>query len=154
MALVDELVDPLLFCVRLLNSTIDGFADVDRYFRNVVDPVAKALGYTPFETGHAPTEYAWMNEEIFDKLHYSSAVLVDVTGLRNNCFMELGYALGRQQKVIVTAMEGTKPPFDSTTIPHRFWKPGESDAVRQSQLRAFWAINIDRPPLVRQRSVL
>ena len=154
MALLNEVTDPMLFCVRLLNPTVNGFAHVDHYFRNVVGPLAKELGYAIFETGHAPTEYGWMNEEIFDKLHYSSAVLVDLTGLRNNCFMELGYALGHQQKVIVTALESTDPPFDSAAIPHHFWTTTEGDTVRQSKLKEFWARNIDRPALVRQRRVL
>ena len=143
-----------VFCVRLLNPAIDGFADVERYFRGVVEPVAIELGYRPFETGHDPTEYAWMNEEIFDKLHYSGAVVVDVTGLRNNCFMELGYGLGRQNKVIVTAKDGTKAPFDSAMIPHHSWQPTIDDALRRSALKQFWANNVDRPPIVRPRSVL
>lgn len=152
--LVEALAPPTVFCVRLLNPKIKGFDEVERFFRHVVDPMVKDLGYTPFETGRDPTEYTWMNEEVFETLHYSRAVVVDVTGLRNNCFMELGYALGRGHRVIVTAMKGTHPPFDSQMIPHHFWESTADDAVRKRAFKDFWGKYIDRPPLVQPRSIL
>jgi hypothetical protein len=130
------------------------FGAVERFFRRVADPTVTELGYAAFETGREPTEYAWMNEEVFDRIHYSSAVVVDVTGLRNNCFMELGYALGRGVRVIVTAMEGTQVPFDSQMLPRHLWRDTNDDATRRQAFRGFWRKCIDRPPLVRARSVL
>lgn len=153
--LVQNLAPPTVFYVRLLNPQIDDFDAVERFFRHVVDPAIKDLGYAPFETGRVRTEYAWMNEEIFDSLHYSGAVVADVTGLRNNCFVELGYALGRGLRIVVTAMNGTRLPFDSQMLPHHFWSDtGADDTVRQAAFKEFWARQIDRPPLVRPRSVV
>jgi hypothetical protein len=152
--LVEALAPPTVCYVRLLNPKLDGFNAVERFFRHVVDPTVKDLGYAPFEIGRHPTDYAWMNEEIFDRLHYSGAVVVDVTGLRNNCFMELGYALGRGLRVIVTAMKDTDPPFDSQMVPHHFWEDATDDAARQQAFKEFWAKHIDRPPLVQPRSTL
>ena len=154
MQLVEALVPPTVFYVRLLNPMVDAFDAVERFFRHVVDPAVKDLGYAPFETGQDPTEYAWMNEEIFDRLHYSSAAVVDVTGLRNNCFLELGYALGRGSRVILTAMKGTHPPFDSEMVKHHFWEDTADDLERGRAFVQFWAKHIDRPPLVRARSIL
>ena len=45
--------------------------------------------------GNQAYEHARIDEEIFQKLHHSSVVLADITGMRPNCFIELGYALGR-----------------------------------------------------------
>jgi hypothetical protein len=42
--------------------------------------------------------------------------IVDITGLRPNCFIELGYGLGRGNRVIVTAKSGTTLPFDQQAI--------------------------------------
>ena len=64
-----------------------------------------------------------MNVAIFESLHFSSLAIVDVTGERPNCFIELGYALGTGNRVLVTAEEGTKLPFDQMMIPCHFWKP-------------------------------
>jgi hypothetical protein len=152
--LIAALQPPSVFLVRLLNTGLPEYDSVERFFRNVVDPVVRELGGVPFETGSDRTEYAWMNEEIFDALHYSSVAVVDLTGLRNNCFMELGYAMGRGLRVIVTAMNGTRPPFDAQMIPHHFWEDTSDDDARRKALKEFWTKYIDRPQLVRPRSVL
>lgn len=154
MQVIENLSPPVVFYVRLLNPTIDGFEPAERFFRDVVDAVVEDLGYTPFETGRDPTEYAWMNEEIFDRLHHSGVVVADMTGLRNNCFMELGYALGRGLRVVVTTMRGSRPPFDSQMIPHHFWDDTGDNTARQQAFKEFWAKYVNRPPLVRSRSVL
>ncbi len=68
-----------------------------------------------------------MNVAIFESLHFSSLAIVDVTGERPNCFIELGYgSWQRQNRVLVTAEEGTKLPFDQEMIPCHFWKPSRS----------------------------
>ncbi len=153
-ALIEALAPPGAFYVRLLNSSVKGFAAVERFFRNVVDPLVTELGYEPKEMGHNITGYAWMNEAIFDSLHYSSVVVVDLTGLRTNCFMELGYALGRVQKVIITARSGTRPPFDAAMLEHHAWTDSADNTRRMGKLREYWERNIDRGPLVRPRAIL
>ena len=86
--------------------------------------------------------------QIFKKLHYSSLVIADLTGLRLNCFTELGYALGQAKKVIVSAREGTESPFDSASIPCHFWSISEEDEKRRDAFRQFMRKNINREPLV------
>lgn len=147
--LLRALESPRAFYVRLLNPEVEEYSAVEQYFRNVVDPIVEHFGYTPVEMGRGPNTFAWMNEAIFDSLHYSSVVVVDLTGLRPNCFMELGYALGHAQRVIVTAMDGTRLPFDSQMIDCRMWSPSTPDDQRKVELSAYWERNIDRPPLVK-----
>ena len=90
-----------------------------------------------------------MNVAIFESLHFSSVVIVDVTGERPNCFIELGYALRNTNRVLVTAEEGTNLPFDQQAIPCHFWKAGDPASERQKAFSEFWKKNIDRPPVVK-----
>jgi hypothetical protein len=63
--------------------------------------------------------------EIFRRLHRAGVVLVDLTGMRPNRTMELGYALGRPRRVVISAQEGTKQIFDSDKLPTHFWARSE-----------------------------
>ena len=45
------------------------------------------------EMGTERRDHAFIDVGIFENLHFSSVVIVDVTGERPNCFIELGYAL-------------------------------------------------------------
>lgn len=98
--------------------------------------------------GIGKNEFAWMNQAIFDTLHYSSVVLIDLTALRPNCFMELGYALGNKQRVIMTARDDTKLPFDSFALETFQWKEYEDHTQRLDRLRIHWERNINMPALV------
>lgn len=148
MRLLAALDAPHAFYVRLLNSKVDGYSSVELYFRSVVDPIVEKLGYRRFEMGAERTEHAFMNVEIFERLHYSDLAIVDVTGLRLNCFVELGYALGRGNSVIVMAQEGTVLPFDQSAIPTHFWSLESSTASNRRLLLEFIERNLDRPPIV------
>jgi hypothetical protein len=142
------LTPPIVFYTRLLNPTIDAFHRVEEFFRDIVDPVVKAAGFTRIEVGTDSSTHPFINVAIFENLHFSSIAIVDLTGNRNNCYMELGYAFGRGIRVIITAEEGTVLPFDSSAIPCHFWKHGVDNTERQRALTEFWQKNIDRPPLV------
>jgi nucleoside 2-deoxyribosyltransferase len=104
--------------------------------------------------GRNSNEYAWITEAIFNSLHHSAVVIVDLTGLRNNCFMEYGYALGRAQRVILTARKGTSLPFDTQAIDCHMWEDDVEDTERIAQFQEYWRRNIDRPPLVKPRELL
>jgi len=145
---VTHLPRPTAFLVRLLNSKSPDFVEVERFFRNVVDPVLADSGYRRFEMGTDASTEPFMNVEIFQKLHYSSLVIADLTGLRVDCFIEMGYAFGQAKKVIVTAREGTKLPFDSKSIPCHFWPVELEDEKRRDAFRQFMHKNINRKPLV------
>ena len=148
-ALLCKLGRPSAFYVRLLNPAHPKFAAVESFFRDVVDPVVQEAGLTRIEIGTDKSEHAFINVAIFESLHFSSLAIVDVTGERPNCFIELGYALGTANRVLVTAEEGTKLPFDQEMIPCHFWKPGATVADNKKALVEFWEKNINRPPIVK-----
>lgn len=149
--LLEKLESPKIFYVRLLKAELPEFPAVEMFFRNVVDPFVQSIGYESFEMGRDKHEYAWMNEAIFSKLHFSSAVFVDVTGLRPNCFVELGYALGNLQKVILSAEASTKIPFDVSPLEFFMWDKSSSTDKLQTDLDIHWKRNSDRPGLVNAR---
>jgi hypothetical protein len=146
--LVGALDRPIAFYVRLLNPDVVDFVDVEKFFREVVDPAVKKLGYRRAEMGTDASRYGFINVEIFETLHYASIAIVDITGLRPNCFIELGYGLGRGNRVIVTAKSGTTLPFDQQAIPCFFWSPGDSVEDTLREFEAFTDKHLNRPPLV------
>jgi ATP nucleosidase Cap17-like protein len=148
LAILDAVEHPKVFYARLLNAAHADFANVETFFREVVDPEVATFGYARIEMGTDASNRGFMNVEIFESLHYASAVVVDVTGLRPNCFIELGYALGREHRIIVTAQEGTVLPFDEQAIPTHFWSHSRIVSEQREQFRTFWTKNIDRDPLV------
>jgi hypothetical protein len=147
--LLFKVARPTAFYVRLLNPVHPKFKAVESFFRDVVDPVVQEAGMRRVEIGTDKSEHAFMNVAIFESLHFSSIAIVDVTGERPNCFIELGYALGSQSRVLVSAEEGTKLPFDQEMIPCHFWRPADSVAERKKALIDFWEKNINRPPIVK-----
>lgn len=150
---VSHLDKPRAFYVRLLNSSHCDFGDVQDYFRNVVDPVILDSGYERYEAGTTDSYEAFMNVEIFDNLHHSSLVIVDVTGLRPNCFIELGYALGRGKKTIILAREKTKLPWDISSIQCHFWSLTKTNDERKGNLMEFMEKNINKGPLVKKLQI-
>jgi TIR- and PNP-associating SLOG family len=147
-SLLTKVARPAAFYVRLLSPDHSKFKIVESFFRDVVDPVVEEAGMRRIEMGADKNEYAFMNVAIFEGVHFSSVAIVDVTGERPNCFIELGYAL-RGGRVLVTAEDGTKLPFDQEMIPCHFWKPGDSVADKKKALVDFWKLNINRPPIVK-----
>ena len=148
-SLLSRIARPNAFYVRLLNPAHDKFKLVESFFRDVVDPVVDEAGMTRVEIGTDKSDHAFINVGIFESLHFSSTAIVDVTGERPNCFIELGYALGSGNRVLVTAEEGTKLPFDQEMIPCHFWRPSDSVAEKKKALVEFWEKNINRPPIVK-----
>jgi hypothetical protein len=147
-ALLSKVVRPYAFYVRLLRTDLPEFSAVEAFFRDVVDPVVEEAGMRRVEMGANKTEHAFMNVAIFEGIHFSSVAIVDVTGERPNCFIELGYAL-RGGRVLAMAKEGTKLPFDQQTIPCHFWRPGDTVTEKKKALADFWEKNINRPAIVR-----
>src|SRR5262249_34163207 len=113
-SLLEALEPPRAFVVRLLNPTHADYADVQNYFDAVVKPTVEGeLGYKLIVVdGRQPYEHARIDQEIFAKLHRSSVVIADITGMRPNCFIELGYALGRGLPTMLMAKDGGEHPFD------------------------------------------
>lgn len=147
-SLIGDLRSPVAFYVRLLSKDLDEFERVDSFFRNIVDPVIENEGFMPYEIGRDYSDNAFMNVEIFEKLHRASLVVVDLTGVRPNCTLELGYALARRRRVLITAMHGTLLPFDSDKLPTLFWRPDESDESNRNAFQIWLARHIDIAPIV------
>jgi hypothetical protein len=147
---LESLERPRAFAVRLLNPDLPEYADVQDFFDVVVQPVVEAeLGYRLVVIdGRQAYQHARIDEEIFAKLHRSSVVLADVTGARPNCFLELGYALGRGLPTMVMAREGSNLPFDITTLSGLQWSTKGSAEDRRRAFREHWKAIRNRPPLV------
>lgn len=146
--IITDLAPPTAFYVRLLNPKHEAFERVERFFRNVVDPAIEERGLTRVDLGKDRVESALLNVEVFQRLHQSMVAIVDVTGERPNCFIELGYALARPLRVLCTAEQGTNLPFDQSAIPCHFWKEGEPAQRSKEAFQAFWSQYINRAPLV------
>lgn len=143
--LLADLRPPTAFYVRLLNPAHDAYPAVERFFRQVVDPITNQLGYQRIEVGTDQATSAFVNIDIFRNLFTASAVLVDFTGLRNNCFLEAGLAFGSELPVVVTAQAGTPLPFDTQMIPTYFWTDDTHDEDRRAELLKHWRRVIARP---------
>lgn len=152
--LFDALTPPSAFFVRLLNPTVEHYAEVDRFFANVVTPTVVAAGFEPRVMGISDNDEAWMNQQIFDWLAESRLVVVDYTGMRPSCFIELGYALRGRSDVLVTARRGTEKVFDIDALEQHHWNDGPDDAQRRDEFSQYWRRNLRRPPIVTLRRVL
>lgn len=148
--LLEALDPPKAFVVRLLNPDHPEYNDVQNFFDTVVQPVMEGeLGYKLIVVdGNQAYEYARIDQEIFTKLHRSQVVLADITGLRANCFLELGYALGRSLPTMLLAKAGTQHPFDIGSLSGHHWKISGSAEDRRREFRTHWEAIKNRPPLV------
>jgi hypothetical protein len=148
--LLESLEPPRAFAVRMLNPTLPEYAAVQDFFDVVVQPVIEGeLGYRLVVVdGRQAYDHARIDEEIFAKLHRSSVVLADITGARPNCFLELGYALGRGLPTMVMAQQGASLPFDITTLSGLQWATTGTAEDRRRAFREHWKAIRNRPPLV------
>ncbi|WOH52966.1 MULTISPECIES: hypothetical protein [unclassified Bradyrhizobium] len=148
--LLESLEPPPAFVVRLLNPDHADFADVQNFFDVVVQPIIEGeLGYRMVVVdGHQKYEHARIDQEIFAKLHRSRVVLADITGMRPNCFLELGYAFGRILPTMLMVKEGSSHPFDIHTFAGLHWKTAGSVEERRRAFREHWAAIQSRPALV------
>lgn len=146
--LLDAVTPPAAFCVRLLNTESPNFQDVDAFFTKIVNPTIEELDYELVVSPQLIGDSRWMNVEIFSAIHHSQLVVADITDERPNCLIELGYALGRNRRLIICAKEGTKLPFDIDKIECFFWSPTDDYAKTTADFRVFVKRNLGQPPLV------
>lgn len=146
--LIADLQPPRAFYVRLLATDHSEFPEVERFFRDVVDDVVDGRGFARYEMGSSKPLAAFMNVEIFAAIHRAGLVVVDLTGVRPNCMMELGYALARRRRVIISAKKGTQLPFDQDKLPTFMWdNAGMLDERRKAYREWFDRYN-ELPSLV------
>jgi hypothetical protein len=155
-SLLEALERPMVFAVRLLNEDHADFPAVQDFFDVVVKPVVEdELGYRLCVVdGRHPQEHARVDEEIFTRLHRSSAVIADITAARPNCFLELGYALGRALPTVVTARAGSETPFDIATFSGLRWKQNGTVEERRRAFRQHWQATRTRRPLVKTEGLI
>lgn len=154
--LLNVLERPTAFAVRLLNPDVAEFAAVQEFFEVVVKPVVEEeYGYRLVVVdGKQAVEASRIDQDIFTKLRRGSLVIADLTGSRPNCFLELGYALGRNARTIVTARDGTSPPFDIATYAAHIWKDSGDLFGRRAEFRAHLISVKDRPPIVADTALI
>lgn len=154
--LLGVLVPPVAFAVRLLNPQLPDYDDVQTYFDTVVKPVIEEeYGYSLVVIdGVQAVEHSRIDQAIFARLHRSRLVIADLTGLRPNCFIELGYALGRTVQTIVTAREGTETPFDVMSYAAHHWKKSGNVEERRREFRTHLESVKSRPPLVAEEPLI
>jgi len=97
---IENNVKPQAFYIRILNNELSEYDSVEKFFRSIVDPIITERGYCMKEMGTSETKNPFINVEIFEEIYKSSVVIADISGLRNNCFMEMGYAFGLNKKVL------------------------------------------------------
>jgi hypothetical protein len=148
LTVVDALELPDAFCVRLMNPSHPDYTKISRFFTQVVHPVLEQLAMNVVDLTITTTSDPFLNQEIFNALHFSHFAFVDITGARPNCFIELGYALGRPLPFALTCERGTSVPFDPDAIPRHEWEDGKPDDDRRAALLEHILRNRARRPVV------
>ncbi|MXP41867.1 hypothetical protein GRI75_09460 [Altererythrobacter soli] len=154
--LIEALERPRAFAVRLLNDEHAEYPAVQDFFDNVVRPVVEDdLGYRlAIIDGRQAYDHARIDQEIFAKLHRSALTIADLTGSRPNCFLELGYSLGRTLPTVVTARKGFDTPFDIATFAGHHWKASGDTSDRRRAFKEHLEAVRNRPPLVESEGLL
>lgn len=155
-SLLEALERPKAFVIRLLNPEHPDYDSVQTYFETIVRPVIEdELGYRmTVVDGRQRHDHAWIEQEIFAKLHRSSVVLADITGERPNCLLELGYALGRGLPTMLMAKRASDRPFDITTFSSLLWSVDETLDQRRRAFREHWDAVKNRPPIVPEEPLI
>ena len=146
-ALICGLLPPVAFYVRLIDADSCRFDAVERFFQEIIEPIVIEKGFTPHQVGRDRPVAAFLNVEIFEVLHRCGLVVADLTDVRPNCMMELGYALGRRRRVVVSAMYGTELPFDQDKISTYFWRDNQPIADCRVAYSNHLDLALDTPPL-------
>ncbi|MHB8358513.1 MAG: hypothetical protein ACYDCP_03295 [Thermoplasmataceae archaeon] len=147
--LLDNLVPPTVFYVRLLDQRNEEFQDVENFFREVVDPFVVELGFSKKEMGSTENRNFWLNEEIFEGINKSTIQIVDLTGNRGNCLVEFGFVLALGRTFVLSAKKGTKLPFDLSTVDCFFWDNEQSSIEKKRKLVEYWKRNRLRSPIIK-----
>lgn len=147
-SIVADLRPRRAFYVRLMTHDHQDYPSVEEHFRDVVDPVMENIGFEPHEVGRHDPISAFINVEIFEGIHRAGVVIIDLTGVRPNCMMELGYALGRRRNVVLSAKHETSLPFDSDKLPTYFWSDQDPALERQQSFNDWFDRYVGLPPVI------
>ena len=148
--LLDNLLPPDAFVIRLLDPEDKNYEEVDRYHNEVLKPLVEdeyGFRLVTIDEQHS-YETPRIDQEIFEKLHRSQVVLADLTSFRANCLVEVGYALGRGLPTLLLAKERVDLPFDLKMRPALFRQESQTVEEKQDKFRNHWRRNLKLPPLV------
>jgi len=98
-----------------------GNLDLDRIFHEVINPAVIAAGLPTAKRIDKHNEGGLLKNEIVAFIEDSDIIIADLTNERPNCYLEVGYAMGRNKfrNVILLAREDHNP--DSPN-----YRPGEN----------------------------
>ena len=149
-SLLEALEPPMAFVVRLMDDANPDCKLVDDQFEGVVKPIVEGeLGYRlAVIDGRQGYDHSRIDQEIFGKLQRSRLVLADLTGERPNCFLEAGFAMGRQLPTVIMCKKGGATHFDLKTVATHFWDPSATLDARKRALREHLEAVRSRPALV------
>jgi len=148
--LLESLQPPQAFAVRLLDDSHPEYKDVQDFFEGVVKPVVEGeMGFTlTVVDGRQRFDHARIDQDIFLKLRRSRLVIADLTGERPNCFLEAGFAIGRELQTIFTCRNGGNLHFDLKTVASHFWNTTDALDQRKRKFREHVEAVRERPVLV------
>ena len=153
--LLDNLLPPEAFVIRLLDPEDKNYEEVESYHNEVLKPLVE--GEYGFRLVTIDEQHSYetprIDQEIFEKLHRSQVVLADLTGLRANCLVEVGYALGRGLPTLLLAKEGVDLPFDLKMRPALFRQESQTVEDKKNKFRIRWPKTLKFPPLVQQEDL-
>jgi hypothetical protein len=120
-----------------------GNPELDRVCEKSMVPALKAFGLDPKRVDKH-NQGGLLKSEIINFINDSAIIVADLTNERPNCYLEVGYAMGRDKfkKLILTAREdhnpdspnhrlkGPKVHFDLVGYDVLFWDPQKLDEFR------------------------
>jgi hypothetical protein len=126
-----------------------GNPELDLIFNKVIEPAVIAAGLPPVKRIDKHNEGGLLKTEIIAFIEDSDIIIADLTNERPNCYLEVGYAMGRYKfrNLILLAREdhnpdsqnyrpgGKKVHFDLSGYDILFWNPGRLNEF-QSELKA------------------
>lgn len=125
-----------------------GNSEMDRIFIEVIDPGVRAAGLPPAKRIDKHNKGGLLKSEIIAFIEDSDIIIADLTNERPNCYLEVGYAMGRNKfrNLILTAREDHNPDspnyrpgerkvhFDLSGYEILFWDPNCLDEF-QTELK-------------------
>jgi hypothetical protein len=125
-----------------------GNSELDRIFSEVINPTVIAAGLSPAKRIDKHNEGRLLKSEITALIEDSDIVIADLTNERPNCYLEVGYAMGRNRfrNLILLAREdhnsdspnykpgGKKVHFDLSGYDILFWDPNSPNEF-QTELK-------------------
>jgi hypothetical protein len=138
-----------------------GNAQLDDVFQAAIAPAMRSLGLEPKRVDKH-TEGELLKSEIIRFIDEAEIIVADLTNERPNCYLEVGFAMGRQKfaRLILTARSdhavdsperapnGPRVHFDLSGYDILFWNPSDLGTFRaelESKIRRRAAIRREAP---------